>query len=319
MKSRFQPVFIFLCLVTISMSLATMSWAGETIQILEKEKKIILTGEISKALGTYDEHLRGAVEYLVCGKGGKEYESIIVVDSAAKDVYDAMLKLGVKRGSPPAYDEEQDKEMGPKGESVLIYIEWTDNGETKRVRGEDLLYNVHTQKPMKHAAWIFSGSRLVYDLESEDEDAQIPQAFMSNDIVALNHLDGSALFQNPLPDAAKENTYKKNEKLLPPLGTRVKLTIEVNQNMQLYILISGRVQGVGFRAFTKRNATQLGIRGYAKNLANGKVEVVAEGDRATLDRLLVALRKGPSASKVDDVKIEERPFSGKHKAFEIRY
>ena len=319
MKSRFQPFFIFLCLVTISMSLATMSWAGETIQILEKEKKIILTGEISKALGTYDEHLRGAVEYLVCGKGGKEYESIIVVDSAAKDVYDAMLKLGVKRGSPPAYDEEQDKEMGPKGESVLIYIEWTDNGETKRVRGEDLLYNVHTQKPMKHAAWIFSGSRLIYDLESEDEDAQIPQAFMSNDIVALNHLDGSALFQNPLPDAAKENTYKKNEKLLPPLGTRVKLTIEVNQNMQLYILISGRVQGVGFRAFTKRNATQLGIRGYAKNLSNGKVEVVAEGDRATLDQLLVVLRKGPSASKVDDVKIEERPFSGKHKAFEIRY
>jgi acylphosphatase len=170
---------------------------------------------------------------------------------------------------------------------------------------------------MEPVAWIFSGSQMVYDLEKED--VMIPQAFMSNDIVALNHLDGSALFQNPLPEAAKENTYKKNEKLLPPLGTRVKLTIEVSQKMQLYILISGHVQGVGFRDFTRRQAMELGVRGYAKNLPNGKVEVVAEGDKVTLDRFVTVLRKGPPASHVDDVKIEERPFSGTYTTFEIKY
>ena len=50
------------------------------------------------------------------------------------------------------------------------------NGETKRVRGEDLLYNMQTQKSMQHVAWIFSGSREIPDLDSEDEDAMIPQA-----------------------------------------------------------------------------------------------------------------------------------------------
>ena len=53
--------------------------------------------------------------------------------------------------------------------------------------------------------------------------------------------------------------------------------------MQRYILISGKVQGVGFRYFTRQNAIRLGVHGYAKNLPNGKVEVVAEGDKATLD------------------------------------
>ena len=230
-----------------------------------------------------------------------------------------MGKLGVEKGTPPGYDEEQDKMISPKGTSILLSVEWKAEGETKQVRGEDLLYNVRTQKPMKHVAWVFTGSRIIPDLESEDEDAFIPQAFMGNDIVALNHLDGSALFQNPLPESAEGNTYKKNEELLPPLGTPVKLTIEVNQNMQLHILISGRVQGVGFRYFTQQNAMELNIGGYVKNLLDGKVEVVAEGDKAILDRFVSILRQGPSAARVEDVKLEERPFGGKYTTFEIRY
>jgi acylphosphatase len=319
MTSRFERITLFLFLFAIGMSLVTVGLAEEKIQIFDKEKKIVLTGEISKALGTYDEHLKGAVEYLVCSRSGKEYESIVVVDSSAKEIYEALLKLGVKRGTPPSYNEELGEETGPEGTGFLMYVEWEADGKTKRVRAEDLLYNVRTKKAMKHVAWTFSGSRMVYDLDSEDEDAQIPQAFMSNDLVALNYLDASALFQNPLPEAAAENTYKKNEKTLPPLGTAVKLIIEENRDVQLYILISGKVQGVGFRAFTQRTATELGVRGYAKNLPNGKVEVVAEGDKGTLDGLLKALYRGPSAAKVSDVKIEERPFSGTYKAFEIKY
>ncbi|MCZ6680754.1 MAG: acylphosphatase [Candidatus Poribacteria bacterium] len=89
--------------------------------------------------------------------------------------------------------------------------------------------------------------------------------------------------------------------------------------MQRHILISGRVQGIGFRYFTKQNAMQLGIHGYAKNLPDGTVEVVAEGDNATLDQFMTILRKGPPAAKVDDVKVEARPFSGEYTTFEIRY
>ena len=305
------------CLIAVSFVWAAMVQAEEALQILENEQKLVLTGEISKALGTYDEHLQGAVEYLLCGQAGKEYESIIVVNSSAKEIHDAMLKLGVKRGTPPMYDEEKDEMIGATGTGVLVFVEWESNGETKRVRAEDLLHNMQTQKPMQHVAWIFSGSREVPDLDSEDEDAMIPQAFIGNDIAALNYVDGSALFQSPIP--SEESPYKKNTETLPPLGTAVKVTIEVNQKMQRYILISGKVQGVGFRYFTRQNAMRLGVHGYAKNLPNGKVEVVAEGDKGTLDAFVKILWKGPPASRVEDVKVEARPHSGEYTSFGVKY
>ena len=305
------------CLIAITFIWVTIGQAEESLQILVDEQKIVLTGEISKALGTYDEHLKGSVEYLLCGRGGKEYESIIVVDSSAEEIHNAMLKLGVERGTPPMYDEEKDEMIGATGTGVLVFVEWEANGETKRVRGEDLLYNMQTQKPMQHVVWIFSGSREVPDLDSEDEDAMIPQAFIGNDIVALNYVDGSALFQSPIP--SEESLYKKSTETLPPLGTAVKVTIEVNQKMQRYILISGKVQGVGFRYFTRQNAMRLGVHGYAKNLPNGKVEVVAEGDKATLDAFVKILWKGPPASRVADVKVEARPHSGEYTSFGVKY
>ena len=314
---RFQRISLFIRLIAVSFIFVATCQAEEALQILEKEQKIVLTGEISKALGTYDEHLQGAVEYLLCGRGGKEYESIIVVNSPAKEIHNAMLKLGVERGTPPMYDEDKDEEVGATGASVVVLVEWEANGETKNVRAEDLLYNKQTEKSMQHVAWVFSGSREIPDLDSEDEDAMIPQAFTGNDIIALNYIDGSALFQNPIP--SEDNTYKKNDDLLPPLGTPVKVTIEVNQKMQRYILISGKVQGVGFRHFTRENAMKLGVHGYAKNLRNGKVEVVAEGDKAALDQFVTLLRKGPSIAKVEDVKVEPRPFGGKYTSFDIKY
>ena len=314
MKSIAKIVCIGLCLIAMQ----NVGWTDGHLQIKETEKQLVLTGEISKALGEYDAHLRGAVEYLLCARGGKEYESIVVVNATAKELHAALGTLGVEPGTPPGYDMETDEPTPPKGQTVVISVEWTAAGETQKVRAEELLFNVKTQKPMQHVAWIYTGSRIVPDLESDDEDAMLPQAFMSNDIVALNHLDGSALFQNPLPEAA-ENLYEKNDALLPPLGTPVQVTIEVNQKMQFYVLISGKVQGVGFRNFTQLNAKQLGINGYAKNLANGKVEVVAEGDKAQLDALVTLLRRGPRYARVDLLEIDERPFTGEYQSFGIRY
>ena len=308
-------VYIGVCLI----ALLSIAWADEHLQIKEKEQKLVLKGNISEALGEYDEHLKGAVEYLVCGHNGKEYESIVVVDATAKEIYDALEKLGVEVGTPPGYDEEKDEPIPAKGTEFLIYVEWKDGDKAKKVRAEELIYNIKTQKPMQQVAWIYSGSRVVADLDSDDEDAMIPQAFMSNDLVALKRFDASALFQNPLPESEEENIYKKNDALMPKLGTPVMLTIEVNRKMQLFVLISGKVQGVGFRNFTQMNAKQLGINGYAKNLPNGKVEVVAEGDKAQLDALVAFLKKGPRFARVDSLDVDERSFTGEYKTFGIRY
>lgn len=65
--------------------------------------------------------------------------------------------------------------------------------------------------------------------------------------------------------------------------------------------VYGFVQGVGFRYFVKRNALRLGLSGYAKNLPDGSVEVVAEGSEDVLLRLLEYLREGNSYSQVERV------------------
>lgn len=71
-------------------------------------------------------------------------------------------------------------------------------------------------------------------------------------------------------------------------------------------LVSGRVQGVGFRAFCVRAANSLGVDGWVRNLSDGQVEVVAAGGAADLERLADALRLGPSFARVD--RVDEAPL-----------
>jgi acylphosphatase len=65
--------------------------------------------------------------------------------------------------------------------------------------------------------------------------------------------------------------------------------------------VSGRVQGVFYRASTRERAQQLGCRGYARNLADGRVEVLAVGEPAAVDALVAWLWRGPPAAHVQDV------------------
>lgn len=71
--------------------------------------------------------------------------------------------------------------------------------------------------------------------------------------------------------------------------------------MVLHFLIRGRVQGVGFRWFVHREAAELGLRGWVRNTDSGEVEVLAAGDKESLDDLRVELRKGSRGSRVDAV------------------
>lgn len=69
----------------------------------------------------------------------------------------------------------------------------------------------------------------------------------------------------------------------------------------LHFLIQGRVQGVGFRWFVHREASELDLRGWVRNTEDGDVEVVASGSAEDLDELRTSLRKGPRGSRVDRV------------------
>ena len=66
-------------------------------------------------------------------------------------------------------------------------------------------------------------------------------------------------------------------------------------------VVSGKVQGVFFRASARDRAQALGLRGFAKNLPDGRVEVLAAGDDAAIDELAAWLREGPPMARVDDL------------------
>ena len=83
-------------------------------------------------------------------------------------------------------------------------------------------------------------------------------------------------------------------------------------------VIAGRVQGVGFRWFTHDAAAREGIHGWVRNLADGNVEVVAEGEIASVDRFEAAIRRGPGSARVAEVEVEEQAPSGRSAGFEIR-
>ena len=84
-------------------------------------------------------------------------------------------------------------------------------------------------------------------------------------------------------------------------------------------IVHGRVQGVGFRFFVLRQAVALGLKGWVRNVSGGTVEVLAEGDSASLRELLAELNEGPDAAFVRDVKYHYSPATGEFREFDIRY
>jgi acylphosphatase len=82
-------------------------------------------------------------------------------------------------------------------------------------------------------------------------------------------------------------------------------------------VVKGRVQGVGFRYFAHETALRVGVTGTVRNLDDGSVEVVAEGDVEAVTRFERSLRHGPIGSRVDDVSVAVEPPSGRFLDFRI--
>lgn len=83
------------------------------------------------------------------------------------------------------------------------------------------------------------------------------------------------------------------------------------------LIIQGTVQGVFFRQFVKENADKMGLRGFVRNLPEGNVEIVAEGEGETIERFLNIMKKGPEHSQIRNVIVEERKWSGDFNEFKI--
>jgi acylphosphatase len=86
-----------------------------------------------------------------------------------------------------------------------------------------------------------------------------------------------------------------------------------------HIIVSGRVQGVFFRDHTQRWASSLGLTGWVRNLRDGRVEVLAEGEKDSLEGLLSRLRQGPPLANVQDIEVDWEEYSGEFPDFRISW
>jgi acylphosphatase len=83
------------------------------------------------------------------------------------------------------------------------------------------------------------------------------------------------------------------------------------------IVVSGRVQGVGFRWFTRDAATREGVRGWVRNLPDGRVEAFVEGEAEAVTRVERAVRLGPRGARIETVFVDSEPPSGAYTDFDI--
>lgn len=267
-----------------------------------------LAGRVAKQ-GTYAE-LKGAIEYVACCPGGKKYEALFVCPVDPEALGQALKKIGLEPGKPAR--EENGKRRLPEGGRVRIKVEWLQGAQKRQVPLETLVLDTVTSQPMRQVEWVFTGSRQVRDPAS---GKTVLEAKLVQNLIALHHLDASVLLQNPLEDAQKDSRYQANLPALPPEGTAVTLLLEAAsvatkaggepKTRRVHLLISGRVQGVGFRAFTQRYAQKLGIKGWVRNLPTGEVELAAEGPEEAMAEFEKQVRQGPRWAKVEAIKMLE--------------
>ena len=87
---------------------------------------------------------------------------------------------------------------------------------------------------------------------------------------------------------------------------------------RIKLTISGKVQGVFYRAYTKEKALEIGVTGWVKNNTNNTVSVTIEGEKKKVEEMIIHCKKGSPQSNVTDIKIAEEPFQNEFSTFIIR-
>ena len=86
-----------------------------------------------------------------------------------------------------------------------------------------------------------------------------------------------------------------------------------------HVFVSGRVQGVFFRDHTRRWASSLGLTGWVRNVYDGRVELIAEGEKGKVESLIDRLREGPPIARVENIEVTWEEYTGEFSDFRVTY
>jgi len=92
----------------------------------------------------------------------------------------------------------------------------------------------------------------------------------------------------------------------------------MSEILRTHIWVKGRVQGVGFRAHVEYYGRQIGVTGWVRNVGYDTVEAVAEGEREKVERFIEMMKQGPSASHVEESKVERENPTGEFQEFGVK-
>ncbi len=90
-------------------------------------------------------------------------------------------------------------------------------------------------------------------------------------------------------------------------------------HLRAQVIIHGLVQGVWFRASTREQALRIGVGGWVRNLSDGTVQALFEGEKKKVEEIIAWCHRGPSGASVSKVDISWEPYRGEFKQFEIRH
>ena len=178
------------------------------IEIDPQKREIVATGTFLL------DH--GLIELLLTSRGGKEHESILVMDGAPHLLQAGLILIGLKPGEGVRYLGDQ---RVPRGSRVLILVRWKEKNQTQTVRAEDLIWNQIRKKPMPRKGWIFTGSQFA---RTHDSGKEVFLASQSGAIAVTYH-DPTAILDTPLLGGSDDTLYHANPDRCPAPGTRVEI------------------------------------------------------------------------------------------------
>ena len=164
----------------------------------------------------YVNQTNGLVELFACSPKGKTHESVLVLQVNPLDLHTGLLLLGLKPDGRP-----QDVGLWPKpwrGPQLDLWVEWQENGQSRRCRAEKLLKNDETKRALPETPWIFTGSVI--------EDGYFRA--LSEESLIATYWDPWALINLPLACGADDHILLANTQSVPPLGTPVRLRLQVH-------------------------------------------------------------------------------------------
>ena len=181
------------------------------ITVWTQERKIEVKGIVNMT--------SGLIELLATAPGGKEHESILVLDCNPALLQTSLLLIGLNPGGGGKF---QGDNTAPYGDKVFLYVSWQEKDGIQFLRAEELVWDKKYDRTMPYISWIFTGSRF----EKSPKGKNIFKANM-NGVIAATFYDPDAIINNPLPERTDDTVYYANEKILPPKGTSVIMTLSL--------------------------------------------------------------------------------------------